>query len=65
MIAALPLLGIGSDRLIKWRAQRNGGIHEPEARIIPLIFPIVVGIVSMVLYGQVSRSHVLVCLSSS
>lgn len=53
MIGALPLLGMGSDRLIKWRSQRNEGIHEPEARILPLIFPIIVGVISLVVYGQV------------
>ncbi|KAJ5109546.1 hypothetical protein N7456_006221 [Penicillium angulare] len=51
-IIALPLLGTGSDALIKWFAQRNGGIHEPEVRILPLIFPIIVGVFTAVLYGQ-------------
>ncbi|KEF52426.1 uncharacterized protein A1O9_11667, partial [Exophiala aquamarina CBS 119918] len=48
----LPLLGQFSDTLIQWRARRNEGIHEPEARLIPLILPIVVGIFTAVLYGQ-------------
>lgn len=54
MIIALPLLGIGSDRLITWRARRNDGVHEPEARILPLVFPVIVGIISAVIYGLVS-----------
>lgn len=52
MLFALPLLGQGSDWIIKWRARRNNGIHEPEARIIPLFIPIVVGILSAVFYGE-------------
>lgn len=50
-IIALPMLGHGSDRLVKWRAQRNNGIHEPENRILPLFIPLAVGIFSCVLYG--------------
>ncbi|KAI4715911.1 MFS general substrate transporter [Aureobasidium sp. EXF-10727] len=55
-IIALPLLGHGSDRLVKWRAQRNGGIHEPENRILPLILPLVVGVFSCVLYGLAAQN---------
>jgi hypothetical protein len=52
---ALPLLGNGSDAIIKWAAKRNGGIHEPENRLLPLFIPIVVGIISAVLYGQAGQ----------
>ncbi|CAG8041316.1 unnamed protein product [Penicillium olsonii] len=51
-LIALPLLGTGSDRLIRRFADRNGGFHEPEIRIIPLILPIIVGTVTIILYGQ-------------
>lgn len=51
-IVALPLLGLGSDKIIKWKAQRNNGIHEPEARILTLPLPIIIGIFTTVLYGQ-------------
>jgi hypothetical protein len=51
-LVALPLLGHGSDKLITYVAKKRGGIHEPEIRIIPLIFPIIVGIFTAVLYGQ-------------
>lgn len=51
-LIALPLLGTGSDALIRWRAKRNGGLHEPETRIIPLILPVIIGAFTAVLYGQ-------------
>ncbi|KAE8155177.1 major facilitator superfamily domain-containing protein [Aspergillus avenaceus] len=50
-IVGLPLLGHGSDYLIKYIAQRNNGTHEPETRILPLVVPIVVGVFTAVLYG--------------
>ncbi|CAG8129169.1 unnamed protein product [Penicillium salamii] len=51
-LIALPLLGTGSDRLIRRYAERNGGVHEPETRIIPLVLPIIVGTFTIILYGQ-------------
>ncbi|KAH8901711.1 MFS general substrate transporter [Thozetella sp. PMI_491] len=51
-LVALPFFGRGSDMLIKWFANRRGGVHEPEVRLIPLILPIVVGIITSTLYGQ-------------
>ncbi|KAM0190007.1 hypothetical protein ACHAPA_007835 [Fusarium lateritium] len=50
-LVALPCFGYGSDRLIKWFANRRNGIHEPEIRLIPLAFPMVVGVFTCVLYG--------------
>ncbi|ETS78905.1 hypothetical protein PFICI_08758 [Pestalotiopsis fici W106-1] len=50
-LVALPFFGHGSDKIIRWFADRRGGLHEPETRIIPLIFPIVIGIITAVLYG--------------
>ncbi|KAH5100556.1 hypothetical protein HBH71_233140 [Parastagonospora nodorum] len=52
---ALPLLGNGSDMVIKWRARRNGGVHEPESRLLLLCIPICIGVVSAVLYGQAGQ----------
>lgn len=52
---ALPMLGNGSDKIIKWAAKRNGGVHEPESRLLPLFIPVVVGIISAVLYGQAGQ----------
>lgn len=51
-LAALPIFGHGSDLTIKWFANRRGGVHEPEIRLIPLILPIIVGTITAVLYGQ-------------
>ena len=51
-IVALPLLGHGSDYLVRYFANRNNGMHEPETRIIPLFLPIIVGTFTAVLYGE-------------
>ncbi|KAM0350519.1 hypothetical protein ACHAPU_003000 [Fusarium lateritium] len=50
-LVALPCFGYGSDKLIRWFDNRRNGIHEPEIRLIPLAFPIVVGVFTAVLYG--------------
>ncbi|KAJ5472836.1 hypothetical protein N7530_006837 [Penicillium desertorum] len=50
-LIALPVFGLGSDRLIAWFAKRRNGIHEPEIRLLPLIFPIIIGVFTAVLYG--------------
>ena len=51
-LVALPLLGNGSDYVLKWRARRNGGIHEPENRLLLLWLPVSVGVIAAVIYGQ-------------
>jgi hypothetical protein len=55
-LLCLPLLGSGSDWIIKWRARRNGGVHEPEARMWTLVFPVVIGVISAVIYGQAAQN---------
>lgn len=50
-LVALPLLGNGSDYVFKWRARRNNGVHEPEARLLLLWIPTVIAVISSVLYG--------------
>jgi hypothetical protein len=52
---ALPLLGNGSDYVIKWRARRNGGVHEPENRLLLLGIPVLIGVIAAVLYGQAGQ----------
>jgi hypothetical protein len=49
---ALPMLGWGSDKTIRYMAKRNGDLHEAEYRLIALVFPTIVGILSCVIYGQ-------------
>lgn len=48
----VPMLGYGSDMLVKYMARRNGGVHEPEHRLLTLIIPLLLGIVFVVIYGQ-------------
>lgn len=55
-LIGLPILGAGSDRLVRYLARRNGGVHQPQYRLVPLIFPIMVGTLSAILYGQ-AASH--------
>lgn len=55
-LVGLPILGAGSDRLVRYLARRNGGVHQPQYRLVPLILPIVVGTLSAILYGQ-AASH--------
>jgi MFS family permease len=51
-LVCFPLLGYASDRIIQSRAQRNGGIHEPETRLITIFVPVTIGIVAAFFYGQ-------------
>ena len=51
-LVALPAFGWFSDWCIQYFAKRRGGIHEPEIRLLPLVLPIVIGIFTIVLYGQ-------------
>ncbi|KAH6629615.1 major facilitator superfamily domain-containing protein [Boeremia exigua] len=53
---ALPLLGNGSDAIIRWRARRNGGVHEPENRLLLLWIPLLCGCIAATLYGLAAQS---------
>jgi MFS family permease len=48
----VPMLGYGSDFIVKFMARRNGGVHEPEHRLLTLIVPLLLGIMFVVIYGQ-------------
>lgn len=48
----LPLLGVGSDWLVRTLAKKNGGVHQPQYRLVPLVLPLVVGTLSAILFGQ-------------
>lgn len=57
-IIMVPVLGYGTDILTKTLARRNQGISEPEYRLIPLILPCVVVVISCVFFGLAgSHSH--------
>lgn len=47
----VPLFGYGGDFLTRALAKRNGGVAEPETRLIPMVIPIIVVIVSTVIFG--------------
>ncbi|CAK7207208.1 hypothetical protein SEUCBS139899_010017 [Sporothrix eucalyptigena] len=53
---SLFILGWGSDWIVKYFARRNGGVHQPQYRLVPLIFPAIVGVLASILYGQ-AASH--------
>lgn len=50
-IVMVPVLGYGSDLLVKMLARRNGGVAEPEHRLIPIILPTAIVIISCVFFG--------------
>ncbi|KAL4864925.1 hypothetical protein BDV12DRAFT_158274 [Aspergillus spectabilis] len=43
--------GFFGDRFIIWMAKRNGGVHIPEHRLPLLIFPGILGVGALLLYG--------------
>ncbi|RAK80590.1 MFS transporter [Aspergillus fijiensis CBS 313.89] len=52
----VPILGYGGDRLHRWIARRRGGVVAPEMRLIPIILPIAVVLISTIIYGR-AGSH--------
>ncbi|PQE06758.1 major facilitator superfamily transporter protein [Rutstroemia sp. NJR-2017a BBW] len=68
----VPMLGYGSDIIVKFLARRNNGVHEPEHRLLTLIIPLLLGIIFVVIYGQAAafpeRYHwmaIVFCLNGS
>jgi hypothetical protein len=51
-LICVPVLGYGSDFIVKFMSRRNGGIYEPEFRLVPLVIPLLLGIAFSVIYGQ-------------
>ncbi|OBT81256.1 hypothetical protein VE02_10328 [Pseudogymnoascus sp. 03VT05] len=47
----VPLFGYGGDFFTRALAKRNAGVAEPETRPIPMVIPIIVVIVSTVIFG--------------
>lgn len=55
-LLSLPILGWGSDALVRFFARRHGGVHQPQYRLVPLIFPAIVGVLASILYGQAAAN---------
>ncbi|KAK8037605.1 hypothetical protein PG991_000951 [Apiospora marii] len=49
---ALPIVGYGSDYLIKLASRINKGVYEPEFRLLTGIIPAVAAVISCVIFGQ-------------
>lgn len=48
----LPLLGYGSDMVIRVFSCRNNGIYKPEYRLPVIAIPAIVGIICGIIYGR-------------
>jgi hypothetical protein len=48
----LPLLGYGSDMVIRAFSRRNNGIYKPEYRLPVIAIPAIVGVICGIIYGQ-------------
>jgi len=48
----VPMLGYGSDFIVKFMARRNEGTHEPEHRLLTLVVPLLLGVIFCIIYGQ-------------
>jgi hypothetical protein len=55
-VLMVPLLGYGSDMLVKRMSKWHNGVFQPEYRLIPLIIPAVAIVISCVIYGQAGQS---------
>ncbi|CEJ54817.1 hypothetical protein PMG11_01108 [Penicillium brasilianum] len=52
----LPLLGYGSDLVIKYFSHRNGGLYKPEYRLPVIAIPAIVGVVCGIIYGEAAAN---------
>lgn len=50
-IIMVPVLGYGSDLLVRILAKRSGGVAEPEHRLIPMLLPAIIVVISCVFFG--------------
>ncbi|KAH7176915.1 major facilitator superfamily domain-containing protein [Dactylonectria macrodidyma] len=55
-VIMVPLLGFGSDYLVKRLSRHRNGVFEPEYRLITLFVPAVAAIASCVIYGRAAAS---------
>lgn len=49
--------GILGDRVIVWLARRAGGVHKPEHHLLLLIFPGLLAVASLILYGLTASGN--------
>ena len=57
-IIMLPLLGYGSDMIVKFMSRLRNGVFEPEYRLISLAIPAVAVVCGCVLFGQAGGESV-------
>ncbi|KAM0753504.1 MFS general substrate transporter [Meredithblackwellia eburnea MCA 4105] len=50
-IIGVPFGGLLGDKCSEWGAKRNGGVREPEHRLIAMVIPLITGPLSLILYG--------------
>ncbi|GIZ44595.1 hypothetical protein CKM354_000778900 [Cercospora kikuchii] len=55
-LIALPILGYGSDALVKWMSRRNNGLFKPEYRLPTLAIPAIAGVASAIIFGYAAAS---------
>ncbi|KAM0540457.1 hypothetical protein ACHAO7_011190 [Fusarium culmorum] len=55
-LIAVPILGYGSDLICKFMSRRNGGVFEPEYRLLTLIIPAAAAIISAIFYGRAAAN---------
>ncbi|KAF9885269.1 hypothetical protein FE257_013067 [Aspergillus nanangensis] len=55
-VIAIPILGYGNDLVVKYLSRRNGGIIEPEYRLLSGIIPFLSLIIATVMFGK-AGSH--------
>ena len=53
---AMPLLGWLSDFIVTKMAKRNGGRHEPEYRLLTLVFPLLLLLILTAIYGAAAEN---------
>lgn len=55
--AIVPILGYGSDFVVKMMSRKHRGVYEPEYRLIALGLPVAVMIIACVIYGRAAEEH--------
>lgn len=54
-VAMVPILGYGSDVIVKTMSRWHSGVYRPEYRVILLVVPGIAVILSTVIYGQAAQ----------